>query len=91
MNPFRKIFLFFICLIFLNQCILFLEKEEGEKAEKQLLGVFFLFDYFSPFGLKQQQSIKYSETEAFLFGGNSQKSYATSNVYRLIENQVSFL
>ena len=51
----------------------------------------FLFDYFSPFGLKQQQSIKYSDTEAFLFGGNSQKSYATSNVYRLTENQVSFL
>lgn len=91
MKRFRLVFLFFICFVFLDQCVLFLEKEKEGEVGKELLGIFFLFDYFSPFGLKQQQSIKYSETEAFLFGGNSQRSYATSNVYRLTQYQVSYL
>ncbi|MCW7489876.1 Kelch repeat-containing protein [Leptospira meyeri] len=50
-----------------------------------------IYDYFSPFGITQLRSAKYSATEAMLVGGNSPKAYATSSVYKLTENQITFL
>lgn len=91
MTIIRKFLLFFPCLLIFNQCILVLDVEKEKNREEELLGLVFLYDYFSPFGVQQQRSAKYSEREVLLVGGNSQKTYATANVYKLTEDQVSYI
>lgn len=66
------------------------EKDNQDEKNRQWLGILFISDYFSPFGLTQQQSTKISENELLLFGGNSQRSYAMSSIYSLKDNSVNF-
>ncbi|WP_244936795.1 Kelch repeat-containing protein [Leptospira brenneri] len=90
---FRKFILSLLCFLKFNQCILIkdFDTDKKDEREKQLLGLFLVYDFFSPFGIKQQRSAKYSASEALLVGGNSQKSYSLSNVYKLTESQVTYI
>ncbi|EOQ95403.1 kelch repeat protein [Leptospira wolbachii serovar Codice str. CDC] len=89
----RNFILSLLCILIFSQCILIKDFDKDKKSdrEKQLLGLFLIYDFFSPFGIKQQRSAKYSATEVLLFGGNSQRSYSLSNVYKLTENQITYL
>ncbi|PKA23123.1 galactose oxidase [Leptospira sp. mixed culture ATI2-C-A1] len=83
-------FLFFLSILSI-QCILLVDIDKENERDENLLSLILIYDYFSPFGITQLRSAKYSATEAMVVGGNSPKAYAASSVYKLTENQITFL